>query len=442
MARIDQTPFEAVILGLGPDGRGITRRPEGHPHAEKTVFIAGALPGERVLARQTRRCRRFDEAEVLEVIDASPDRVQPRCPHFGVCGACSLQHLAPARQVAGKARMLADCFAQAGVRAETELPPLAGALFGYRRKGRLSVRRVEKKGRTLVGFRERDARFVAELVECHSVVPQVGMQLGALSALVDGLDARSAIPQIEFSAGDDATALVFRHLEPLGEGDRAALTAFAQHHGFAIYLQPGGLETIAPLWPAAPRLSFRLAPWDVELAFEPLDFIQVNGDLNGKMIAHALELLDVQPGDRVLDLFCGLGNFSLPLGRQASEVVGVEGDAGLVERARANAARNDMDHVQFHVADLATDLSAQPWMGAGFDLLLLDPARAGALEVLQQLPLQGLRRIVYVSCNPETLARDAAYLVGERGWRMPAAGVMDMFPHTAHVESIAVFEPA
>ncbi len=442
MARIDKTPFEAVILGLGHDGRGVAQRPEGHPHAGKPLYIAGALPGERVLARQIRRCRRFDEAEVLDVLEASPDRVQPRCPHFGTCGACSVQHLAPERQVEGKARMLADCFERAGVAPEATLPPLTGAAWGYRRKGRLSVRRVEKKDRTLVGFRERDARFVAELSECHSIVPQVGLHLQALSALVDSLEARTTIPQIEFSAGDDATALVIRHLEPLGEGDRAALMAFAREHGFCIYLQPGGLDTVAPLWPEAPRLSFRLAPWDVELDFEPLDFIQVNADLNAKMIAHALGLLDVQPGERVLDLFCGLGNFSLPLGRHAAEVVGVEGDAGLVARARANAARNGMPHVQFHAADLTTDLSAEPWMGAGFDRLLLDPARAGALEVLQQLPLEGLKRIVYVSCNPETLARDAAYLVDERGWRMRSAGVMDMFPHTTHVESIAVFEPA
>ena len=442
MARIDQTPFEALILELGHDGRGIARRPEGHPHAGKPVRIAGALPGERVLARQVRRCRRFDEAEVVDVLDPAPARVVPRCPHFGVCGGCSLQHLAMEGQIGLKAGMLAAEFEAVGIHPEVVLPPLSGHPWGYRRKGRLSVRRVEKKDRTLVGFRERDARFVAELHECHTAVPQVGMRLEALSRLVDGLEIRHAIAQIEFSAGDDACALVFRNLEPLGERDRAAIVDFAREHGFAAFEQPGGLDTVAPLWPLAPRLSFRLTPWDVELAFGPLDFIQVNAALNERMIARALELLDVQPGDRVLDLFCGLGNFTLPLGRLAAEVVGVEGDPGLVERARANAAANGMGHLRFHAADLATDLAGQPWMGAGFDRLLLDPARAGALEVLAQLPLEGVRRIVYVSCNPASLARDAAHLVNERGWRLRSAGVMDMFPHTAHVESIAVFDPA
>lgn len=442
MARIDKTPFEADILELGADGRGIARRPEGHPHAGKPVHIAGALAGERVMARQTRRARRFDEAEVVEVLLAAPERVEPRCPHFGTCGACSLQHMAGDRQIANKARMLAEDFERIGqVRPEQALPPLTASPWGYRRKGRLSVRRVEKKDKTLVGFRERDARFVAELSECHTVVPRLGSRIAALAALVDGMDARSAIPQIEFAAGDDAIALVFRHLEPLGDRDRAALVAFAQEHDFAVYLQPGGLDTVAPLWPEEPRLAFRLAPWDIELEFQPLDFIQVNGALNASMIAHALALLDVQPGERVLDLFCGLGNFSLPLGRVAGEVVGVEGDAGLVARARANAARNGMAHVHFHMADLSTDLRDQPWMAAGFDRLLLDPARAGALEVLQQLPLEGLKRIVYVSCHPGSLARDAGYLVNERGWHLRTAGVMDMFPHTAHVESIAVFDP-
>jgi len=266
-----------------------------------------------------------------------------------------------------------------------------------------------------------------------------------LAALVDSMEGRREIPQIEFIAGDPAPgysgiALVFRHLQPLSERDRIALVAFAQAHDFAIFLQPGGIDSVHPLWPENPKLAFRLPQWDVELQFRPLDFIQVNAGLNQKMIARTLELLDVQSDDRVLDLFCGLGNFTLPLARVARSVVGVEGDAGLIRRARENAAHNDLDNVQFHAADLAEDLRGHTWMREGFDRLLLDPPRSGADAVLKQLPLKGLKRIVYVSCHPASLARDAGYLVNERGWKLRAAGVMDMFPHTAHVESIAMFE--
>lgn len=378
---------------------------------------------------------------MLEVLQASPDRVQPRCPHFGVCAGCVLQHLAEDKQILAKQRVLLENLERIGhVTPQSVLPPLTGDNWGYRRKGRFSVRRVEKKDKTLVGFRETDPRFVADLSVCHTVIPQIGQKVVALSALVDGLQARSDIPQIEFIAGDETVALTVRHLSPLSEGDRAALTAFGQEHGFAILLQPGGVESVQPLWPEAPQLSFHLPRWNVELAFRPLDFIQVNARLNEKMIARALDLLDMQPGERVLDLFCGLGNFTLPLARQVTEVVGVEGDAGLVVRARENAQRNGLANVQFYAADLARDQRDTPWMRQGFDKLLLDPPRSGADEVLKQLPLKGIARIVYVSCHPGSLARDAGYLVNERGYRLKAAGVMDMFPHTAHVESIALFE--
>jgi 23S rRNA (uracil1939-C5)-methyltransferase len=305
------------------------------------------------------------------------------------------------------------------------------------------VRRVEKKDKTLVGFREQDPRFVADIRECHVVVPQLGFKVEALGALVDGLDARRDIPQIEFIADDAHIALVFRHLQPLSDADQAKLEAFGAAQGFSIFLQPGGIDSVQPLTGDAPQLSFRLPQWDVELLLRPLDFIQVNAKLNEAMIARALELLDVQPGERVLDLFCGLGNFTLPLARASGDggVVGVEGDAGLVQRARANAAHNGLGNVTFHAADLVQDLAAQPWLKAGFDKLLLDPARSGAIEVLKQLPLKGLKRIVYVSCHPGSLARDAGYLVNDAGWTLREAGVMDMFPHTAHVESIAVFDP-
>ncbi|WP_417472918.1 23S rRNA (uracil(1939)-C(5))-methyltransferase RlmD [Luteimonas mephitis] len=442
MARLDQTPFPADILDLSHDGRGVARRDSG-----KAVFIAGALPGERVMAKQTARSRSFDEAVTLEVLNASPDRVEPRCLHFGSCGGCALQHLEESKQIVAKQRVLQENLERIGhVTPDVVLPPLTDAAWGYRRKGRFSVRRVEKKDKTLVGFRERDPRFVADLSECHTVLPAIGAAIPALSALVDGLDARRDIPQIEFIAGDATAdhggiALVFRHLQPLSEGDRARLLAFAQAHRFALFLQPGGVDSVHPLWPVDPQLSFRLPAWDLELKFRPLDFIQVNAGLNDRMIARTLELLDVQPGERVLDLFCGLGNFTLPLARVADAVVGVEGDPGLVARARENAVHNNLPVVQFHAADLAQDLSGHAWMRAGFDRLLLDPPRSGADVVLKQLPLKGLKRIVYVSCHPASLARDAGYLVNERGWKLRAAGVMDMFPHTAHVESIAMFEP-
>ncbi len=439
VARLNQTPFEVSITDLARDGRGAGRLESG-----KTVFVWGALPGERVVARRTRRSRDFDQAVTLEVLEASPDRVAPRCPHYGGCGGCVLQHLDPGRQIAAKQETLLGLLREAGGLEPAEvLAPLVDAAWGYRRKGRLSVRWVAKKGRTLVGFREPDPRFVADLSECHTVVPEIGSRIGALAELVDGLEARAVIPQIEFIAGDEAVALVIRHLEPLVEADREKLVAFSMAHGLAIFLQPGGLDSVHPLWPKEPpRLSLRLAPWDVELDFQPMDFIQVNAGLNEKMIARALELLEAGPGDRVLDLFCGLGNFTLPLARTVREVVGVEGDPGLVERARENARRNGIGNAHFHAADLTLDQRQAPWMAQGFHKLLLDPPRSGALEVLQQLPLGQFRKIVYVSCNPVSLARDAEYLVNQRGWKLRSAGVMDMFPHTAHVESIALFEPA
>ena len=444
MARLDQTPKTVSIVDLSLDGRGVARWPEGHANAGKAVFVSGALPGETVSVQQTARSRHFDEAKTLEVIEASPDRVEPRCPHFGTCGGCVLQHFAEERQIESKQRVLLENLQRIGhVSPQSVLPPLRGDSWGYRRKGRFSVRRVEKKDKTLVGFREQDPRFVADIGECHVVVPQLGFKVAALGALVDGLDARRDIPQIEFIAGDAQIALVFRHLQPLSDADKAKLAAFAEAEGFSIFLQPGGIDSVHPLTGDAPQLSFRLPQWDIELLFRPLDFIQVNAKLNEAMIARALELLDVQPGERVLDLFCGLGNFTLPLARAAGdgEVVGVEGDAGLVQRARANAAHNGLGNATFHAADLVQDLAAQPWLKAGFDKLLLDPARSGAIEVLKQLPLKGLKRIVYVSCHPGSLARDAGFLVNDAGWTLREAGVMDMFPHTAHVESIAVFDP-
>ena len=437
--RIDKTPFQTDILDLSHDGRGVARR-EGE--GGKVTFISGALPQETVMAEQTGKSRHFDEARTVEVVKASPHRVEARCPHFGVCAGCVLQHLEESQQIIAKQRVLMDNLERIGhVKPGAVLPPLAGDSWGYRRKGRFSVRRVEKKDKTLVGFRELDPRFVADLSQCLTVIPEIGTKVSALSTFIESLEGKRDIPQIEFIAGDAAIALTVRHMQPLSAADTEAWKAFGEEHGFAIYLQSGGLETVQPLWPTeGVALSFALPQWNVELAFRPLDFIQVNAKLNQQMIAHALTLLDAQPDERVLDLFCGLGNFTLPLARTVREVVGVEGEAGLVTRAKENAARNGLDNAQFFAADLTEDQRHTPWMKQGFDKLLLDPPRSGAIDVLQQLPLKQFKRIVYVSCHPGSLARDAGYLVNEQGFTLVSAGAMDMFPHTAHVESIAVFE--
>ncbi|MGC1548927.1 MAG: 23S rRNA (uracil(1939)-C(5))-methyltransferase RlmD [Rhodanobacter sp.] len=428
--------FEATITDLGHDGRGVTRI-DG-----KTVFVSGALLGEQVRLRIRKRHRHFDEADIVELLSRSPHRVEPRCRHFGQCGGCSLQHLDAESQILTKQRVLADNFERIGkVEPAAWMSPLTDEPWGYRRKGRLSVRHVAKKGRVLVGFREEsNPRFVADITQCEVVHPALGPKIGLLADMISGMDAAADIAQIEFAAGDDTVALVFRHLKPLSERDSAALVAFGQEHGFAIYLQPGGLSSVHPLWPEHPRLAFRLDEGAVELEFRPLDFVQVNAGMNQRMLSQALGLLDLQPTDRVLDLFCGLGNFTLPIARRVAEVVGVEGEHGLVERAAENATRNGIANAQFRVANLFEDQRGTDWARASWNKILLDPPRAGADKVLEYLPRKDTQRIVYVSCHPGSLARDAGILVQKHGFRLVSAGVMDMFPHTAHVESIALFE--
>ena len=427
--------FETGITDLGHDGRGVARV-DG-----KAVFVADALPDERVRARLVRRHRQFDDAQCVEVLRAAPRRVVPRCIHFGVCGGCALQHLEPSAQIEAKQRALAENFARIGkVEPQHWLPPLSAEPWGYRRRARLSVKYVPKKGKTLVGFRERDPRFVADLSRCEVLDPALGEKLDVLGALLDSLDGAAAIPQIEFSAGDDLHALVFRHLQPFSSRDQQGLIAFGREHGFAILLQPGGTDSVHLLYPEDLRLHYRLDDYDLDLEFAPLDFVQVNARLNQKMIAHALQLLDPQPQDHVLDLFCGLGNFSLPIARRAGFVCGVEGEADLIERARANAVHNGITNAEFVVGDLAADPRGAAWARGTFDHWLLDPPRTGAAALLEHLPGKSVRRVVYVSCHPGSLARDAGMLVRRHGFALGAAGVMDMFPHTAHVESIAVFD--
>ena len=425
---------EVDITDLSHDGRGVARI-DG-----KTVFVAGALPGERVRLGRVQRHRNFDESKAEEILVRSPQRIEPRCAHFGHCSGCSLQHLPPEAQIAAKQHVLAENFERIGkVAPDRWLEPLTGEPWGYRRKGRLSVKWVAKKDKALVGFREDNPRFVADLARCHTLLPEVGERLADLGALVGSLEARAEIAQIEIAAGDETVALTFRNLKPLSVADREALVAFGKANDLAILLQPGGPDSVAPLWPETVPLSFRIPEFAVELAFRPLDFIQVNRGMNLRMIARAVELLELSPNDRVLDLFCGLGNFTLPLARRAGEVVGVEGETALVARSRENALANGVGNVEFFAADLFADHRDAPWAKRACDKLLLDPPRSGAAAVLEYLPRKGTDRVVYVSCHPGSLARDAGTLVERHGFTLEAAGVMDMFPHTAHVESIALF---
>ncbi|MCK9365843.1 MAG: 23S rRNA (uracil(1939)-C(5))-methyltransferase RlmD [Metallibacterium scheffleri] len=428
--------FETDIIDLSHDGRGVARS-DG-----KVIFVRGALPGERVRIGPRKRHRHFDEAELLAVLTPSAQRAIPPCPHFGRCGGCVLQHLQSAAQLVAKQRVLAENFERIGkVVPQRWLAPLADAPWAYRRKGRLSVRWVEKKGRVLVGFREDNPRFVADLGSCAVLAPPFGALLAPLAALIDSLDARREIPQIEFARGDDAALLLFRHMQPLGAADRARLAAFSDRHAIALWLQPGGPDSVQPLRELDARaLSYRIDDDAIEIVFQPLDFIQVNAGMNRRMLALALDLLAPQAHERVLDLFAGLGNFTLPIARRAAVVAGVEGDAGLVARAAGNATRNALGNARFHTANLFADQRQAPWAREAWDKILLDPPRAGAAELLDYLPGASVRRVVYVSCHPGSLARDAGTLVQRHGFRLTAAGVMDMFPHTAHVESIALFE--
>lgn len=437
MSRRRREPIRETLTieSAAHDGRGIA-------HVDgKVVFVAGALPGERVVALRTPRRRGFDEAETVEVLDASVGRVAPGCAHFGVCGGCALQHADHATQLAIKQRALADNLARIGrVEPRQWFEPLTGPTWGYRRRARLSARFVDKKGRLLLGFRERTGRnLVADIGACAVLAPPADRLIAPLAEALGALDGARTIPQVEVAVADNVTQFVIRHLEPLSAPDRAALAAFARTHAVEILLQPGGYDTVAPLAPPATQAVYALPAFDVEIPFRATDFIQVNGAVNRAMVARAVELLEPEPGGSALDLFCGIGNFTLPLARRTGEVVGVEGDAALVARARANAAHNGIANATFHVADLFEAPADAPWARRRFDRVLLDPPRAGAREVLAAVPSWRAARIVYVSCHPGTLARDAGSLVHDHGYRLEGAGIIDMFPHTAHVESIAVF---
>lgn len=427
----------ACIDAVSHDGKGIAAI------GGKKVFVPGGLRGETVRILRRKRRKGFDEAELLEVLEPSPARIVPRCRAFGVCGGCALQHLPGDEQRNIKFRALQDNLSRiGGLAPECWLPALydPASEWGYRRRARLAVRDVAAKGRVLVGFREQHAPFIADMTRCEVLAPPLDGLIEPLSALIGGLTIRRRIPQIEVAVADNAAELVFRVLDPPTPEDEAKLVRFATERGIRIALQPGGLDTIRRLHPTkATPLCYELPAWDLAMEFEASDFVQVNGPVNRLMIERALELLDVRPSHRVMDLYCGIGNFSLPLARRGAFVLGIEGEARMVARAAANAARNGIDNAEFRTADLAREDGREAWFDDAWDRVLLDPARSGAAEVIRHLGRTGAPRIVYVSCHPATLARDASTLVRQHGYRLEAAGIIDMFPHTGHVEAIAVF---
>ncbi|RJS92044.1 23S rRNA (uracil(1939)-C(5))-methyltransferase RlmD [Salinisphaera sp. Q1T1-3] len=423
------------ITDLASNARGV-----GHVDG-KAVFVADTLPGEQVLFQPVKVRRDYEEADMVTLFSAATNRVTPECAHFGLCGGCALQHASPDAQLRFKQGQLVSALSRVGhVQAERELAPLVGARWGYRRRARLGVKYVPKKGGTLVGFRERGKPFIAELSRCEVLVPSVGTRLRDLAHMIDRLTIRERIPQIEVAAADNRVALVFRVLDEPSAADREVLAAFGTEYDFAIYLQPGNERTIAPLEGTAEPLYYTLPDFDARLYFLPNDFVQIHAGVNEAMVAAAIGHLDLQIEDTVLELFAGLGNFSVPLARSAGRVVTVEGEDGLVERARDNARANDCANIEAHVDNLFEPAAAPAWMPERVDKVLIDPPRSGAAEVMPLIAASGASRIVYCSCHPATLARDADTLVNQHGYRLVAAGVMDMFPHTAHIESMAVFE--
>ena len=426
-----------TIESLDQEGRGIAR------HDGKTIFIEGALTGEVVTASVYRKKPNYENAVVQRVLRESAQRVTPQCVNFGNCGGCSLQHVGWRAQVAAKQRVLEDSLAHIGkVRAAQMLPPIYGPAWGYRRRARMTARYVLKKGGSLIGFHEKRSSFVADMTSCEVLPPHISRLLPLLRELVNQLSIRERLPQIEVACGDVADVLVLRVLEPPSAADEVLLKAFADAHHVHMYLQSKGPETAVPLWPAEPAdLYYTLPEFGITMPFFPTEFTQVNHEVNRVLVRRAMMLLAPQPGERIADMFCGIGNFSLPIARSGAQVCGFEGSVSLVKRAAENAAFNGLtDFVQYRAMDLFK-MDGPGFAALGhFDRMLIDPPRDGAAELVKALPAAPPQRIVYVSCNSATLARDASMLVHEQGYTLSAAGVVNMFPHTAHVESIAVFD--
>lgn len=424
----------AQVSQLNHEGRGIT-----HING-KTTFIFGALPDETINFQYTRCHSKLDEANTIEVLAPSESRVTPQCKHFGICGGCSLQHMSPNTQREHKLNVLLEHFEhQAQCAPQQILPALYDEPWGYRRRARLSVKFVEKKNSVLVGFRERNSSFVAKIEQCETLHPSVGHKIRAISDCLMQLETKSSIPQIEVAIGDTITALIIRHLVPLPEADTEKLVSLSKEHQFQLYLQPKSHDSIHCIYPSTPeKLFYTLPESDIKIYFKPGQFTQINQAINKKMITRAIELLDLNENDTVLDLFCGIGNFSLPIARKVKMVTGVEGSSEAITQAKENANINNLINTHFYVADLSTNLDDQPWANQQYNKILLDPARAGAKELIHLIPQWSPNRIVYVSCNPITLARDTQHLL-QLGYQLEKAGVMDMFPHTEHIEAIALF---
>lgn len=426
-----------VVESLDHEARGILRQ-DG-----KAIFVDGALPGETVEYASFRRKPKYELAHLVDVKSPSPARVTPPCPHYGICGGCAMQHMEPSAQLAVKQRVLEDSLWHIGrVRPEHILPPIQGGSWAYRHRARLGVRNVPSKGGVLIGFHEKRSSYIADLRSCMVLPPHVSALLEPLRTLIAKLSISDRLPQMEVAVGEACTALVLRILQPLTVADEALLRQFADAHGVVFYLQPKGPDSAYRFYPVpGPKLSYRLPEFGLDIEFRPNEFTQVNHPVNRVLVRRALRLLDPQPGERIADMFCGLGNFTLPIARSGARVVGVEGSPGLVQRGRDAAQANGLvDQVEYGVANLFECTEDSLAALGRFDKMLIDPPREGAIELVKALGEDAPRRIVYVSCNAATLARDAAVLVSVKGYRFVSAGVVNMFPHTAHVESIALFE--
>ncbi len=428
--------MSVLVESLDQDGRGIAR------DNGKAIFIEGALPGERVDYLAIRKKPNYDIARVSAIFRTSALRVRPACPYFGTCGGCNMQHLDFQAQVAAKQRILEETLARIGkVTPALMLPPIYGPAWGYRHRARLSVRHVTKKGGVLAGFHEKHSSYIADMDSCAVLPPQVSSLLPALKRTLTALSIADRLPQVEVAVGEAVTVLVLRVLAPLSTDDERLLRDFAEQHAVQLWLQAGGPQSAQPFWPqGAPPLDYALPDFGVRIGFSPTEFTQVNPAVNRVLVRRVVQRLAPQPGERVLDLFCGLGNFTLPIASRGANVLGIEGSPPLIERAKLNAARNSLN-AQFVCADLYGESVGDTLRGyGGFDKVLIDPPRDGALEVAKSLsPEWAPRTLVYVSCNAGTLARDAAILVHTKGYRLEEAGVVNMFPHTGHVESVAVF---